>query len=344
MGDVCSFKSFLANELAEFADLFGIREFTPSLFSEFAILQATYREEGELVFPRFFITDDLTQFLSVTGSQDDIPIGSANYSDASIQRVFKECAVLASHEPWSIYVYVNQKGFHYGVFRTDRDPLNPTAFEKLRTTLNHNFRVCGLSRIGQNFLEIRSNQGQFRYVNTGSDQDRSLVPHESIARFASVVTRDIKAELKPAIAVFYSRLIFDILHAPSGAIVVIVNADREWPKLLSDGIRLVKPIHICEEVQSLIENPNANDSHRSIESKSALIQDMSRMDGLIVIDTRGTVLGYRYFIKQLDRSSNTGGARKRAFEAVSAHIGDVIVAGLYKSTDGAISMVERSDS
>jgi hypothetical protein len=64
-----------------------------------------------------------------------------------------------------------------------------------------------------------------------------------------------------------------------------------------------------------------------------IIYGMFGCDGIIVFDRSARVIAYNAFIK-LKASGAVGGARRRAFEALSAKIGKGVKAAFFQSQDG----------
>lgn len=340
-GSVCSLRSYLTAELIPFAQEFSHLGFKPEILAEFVLVQASFQEEGQLVFPTFFLTDHLAELLNAVDGHNALKTGGAEYAEHAVYRVFKQCALLAAEKPWVVYVELRERGFDYGVFRTDQYPLGPTAFERLRSLRTSNLRAVGLNRLGRNFVEIRSNSGLSRYVNTGSDQDQSIAPTEAIRKFTSALVRDAEPQLTETLESFYYRLGFDILHARTGTLLAVIPHGRPWPSIFDDGVKIESPIQVRDEILQLLHGKDINESYQQLVGCAALIKAMAGMDGVTVFDSRGAVIGYNFFVQHQSLGSRmhdamAGGSRRRAFEALCARLGEDLSAVVYKSADGAL--------
>jgi len=113
-----------------------------------------------------------------------------------------------------------------------------------------------------------------------------------------------------------------------------VTSRNTPPKFLSsDGIILENPIDFDQLVHDLRRDRIPSSS---LDSKGYLLSGMLNSDGIILFDNKGRLLGYNCFIKlgSKDKSTGSGGARKRAFAALKGKIGKGVCAAFMQSQDG----------
>lgn len=60
----------------------------------------------------------------------------------------------------------------------------------------------------------------------------------------------------------------------------------------------------------------------------------SYVDGIILFDKKGRLLGYNYFVNLPTEKGLVGGARKRAFSSLKKKLGKGLVATFMQSQDG----------
>ena len=100
-----------------------------------------------------------------------------------------------------------------------------------------------------------------------------------------------------------------------------------------DGVFFDDPINYEELVDLTSKNEiDASD----LISKGSILQGMLNSDGIVLFDTKARILGYNCFINLNGQNgaSINGGARKRAFIALSEKVGDEFSAVFIQSQDG----------
>ncbi|MDR3606440.1 MAG: hypothetical protein P4M08_03560 [Oligoflexia bacterium] len=339
---VLSFRGYLQSKISDFVSEFKQSELAADLLAEFIIILSSYQEEGTHLFPPVFITEDLDELFNVTKGLDPIVIGSGDQSLETIRRAIKQCAPLAEWREWAIFVALKRKALTYGIFRADQSPLNPTPFERLRQVRDPALRIIGLSRLGGNFVEVRGGFGQFQYVDITGSQEGTSNPIEVIRKFTQIVTRDAPLEVQSRLQAFYYRVGIEMLHANHGTLVAVINQKHGIPAILDDGILLTPRVQITRAIEEFSKN-ESNDAFQQLFALNQLIRRMTFMDGITVLDSRGSIVGYNYFIKSSainskHRGSTIGGARRRAFDVLCSNLGEQLLAVVYKSQDGAVDL------
>jgi hypothetical protein len=339
---VLSFRSYLQAKMAPFVSDFHKSDLAADLLSEFIVVLSMYREEGTDLFPAVFLGEDVKEVLSITQGIDPILIGSGPQTRETVRRAFKQCASLAEGREWAVYVTFKKKILHYGIFRTDPSPVNPTPFERLRQNKNRNVKIIGLSRLGRSFIEVRSGVGLFQFVNMLGDHEETMNPKEMIRSFMKVATQDAPFDLKAQLLSFYYRLGADILHSNHGTLLAIIPHQKSVPSLFRDGILLENRINVLGGISKMRE-PSTEESLHQLVAWNLLIRRMASMDGITVLDSCGAVVGYNCFIRGSNLESKEagmvmGGARRRAFDVLRSHLGSQLFGVIYKSQDGVVEL------
>lgn len=340
---VVSFKAYLRSDLQSLTGTFAHETLTPRFLAEFVALQSSYQEEGVVLHPLVFLTNNLRKLLDAVNGRNAIPVGHGTIDLITIHQIFKRCAPLAADQTWAIFVEFADSEMRYGVFRTEQSPLEPTAFERLRDLNDEALSIIGLNRLGGSFVEVRNAQGECRYINMGADEERSEYPGDFVKAFTDAVTDTADDAVRKRLKTFYARLAFNFIHAPHGALVAIINDGFSLPSLFNDGISFESRLDVAAYVDAALDGSASSESWEALAGISGLIRAMMGMDGIVVLDTSGSLVGYNYFVKnkalpEIATSQVIGGARRRAFEALCTSLGSEIRAVFYKSRDGALNM------
>lgn len=339
---VLSFRCYLKAKLAQFVLDFSSSHLAADLLAEFIVFLSMYQKEGTDLFPAVFLGEVTEEILKITFGRDPISIGSGPLTRDIVQRAFKHCAPLAEGREWAVFVTIKPGLLSYGIFRIDQSPLPRSPFEALRQNKDAQIQVIGLSRLGRSFVEVRRTINLFKFVNLPGNHELLMNPKDMIRTFMDMVTRGAPKDLKTPLQSFYHRLGADILHSNHGTLLCVVPHHRELSKLFQDGILLEPRIEVMGAALSLI----ALDSREALQQLLALNHLIRRMAGvgeITILDSGGAIVGYRCFVK--DSQARTmrvgilgGGARRRAFDVLTGHLGKNLSGVIYKSQDGLVEL------
>ncbi len=85
-----------------------------------------------------------------------------------------------------------------------------------------------------------------------------------------------------------------------------------------------------------------------LRSHESLLRGMIMSDGVTILGTDGSIMGFRVFVqavaeKKIDlKERAAGGARSRAFEVLRGYLGAPLKAALFRSQDGRTEVVVQS--
>ncbi len=335
--NLISFKSFLKTKLEKFVEKFGDSFIASDLLAEFVVVLSSYQEEGTQLFPVVFIAEGLTELLSLTQGIEPIIIGQAPQNRESVRQAFKQCAPLSDGREWAIFVILKKSMMVYGIFRTNLSPLNPTPFEKLRLVKNNDSKIVGLTRLGRNFVEVRTPTGLIQYVNMAGDYDETTNPKKIIRSFMDIATKDSPKTIQASIRPFFYRVGIDILHANHGTIMAVIPHESVISNFFHDGIILKKRIHVSTGISNFHISKNLTD-YQQLYAWNQLIRKMASMDGVTILDSSGSIVGFNCFVESKSANATHGGARLRAFKALKSYLGKDLKAVVYKSQDGIVKI------
>lgn len=334
-----SFRQFLRDSLEQTSHQLSGVQHKVELLSEIVLLLANYQEEGTSLFPVIFIANDKDHLMKKLEGREPIYIGHGPNSRDTFTRAFKNCATLAEDRMWAVYVIAEANRISYGIFRSDASPLAPTVFERLRNLNEEKGCIIGLTRLGGNFVEIRSSSGEYQYINVSGTPEDDYHPAHVIRAFVDGVSIDSDPKIKDMLKSFYYRLGMDILHGMHGSLIAIQRKGREVPDFLFDGIHLRPHIKVAESIALIQANPGNREPYLRLIAYSQLLRKLTWMDGITLLDTEGNILGYNCFVRNSVPNPEErilGGARRRAFEMMQRHVPDSLTGAFYKSQDGII--------
>lgn len=341
-----SFREFLRQSLRQTSQSLRGVEHRVELLSEIVLLLANYQEEGTSLYPVIFVSDSKERLMQVMQGREAIQIGHGPNARETFTRAFKNCAPLAEDRQWAVYMEAEGNHISYGIFRSDTSPLSPTVFERLRHLKTDNGCIIGLTRLGGNFVEIRSSFGDYQYINVSGTQEEDYHPARVIRAFVDGVSIDADPAIKGMLQSFYYRLGMDVLHGLHGSLIAIQKKGHERPAFLLDGIHLSPHIKVAEAISAIAADPANREPYLRLISYSQLLRKLTWMDGITLLDTEGGILGYNCFVRNSEPNPEErilGGARRRAFEMMQRHVPDQLTGAFYKSQDGIIKFKDCSD-
>lgn len=306
---------------------------------ELVVRLSHYSEEGLAYTPLFFITDDLNAALATVQGCDPLFIGKELGGVEAARAALRSCAPLGEGRRWALFGLVGDEGVTYGLFRPESSPLRFTSFELLRRATPGVMRasLVGLVQLRTGVVEVRSVSGQGHYFDFSGSPSEATEPGSVVRQFVTATTSSADEEVRAQLQAFYYRLGVDILTGDQGALAAVIAADAPPPAFLSDGIWLDSPLDLAPWV--VRDNAvSTGEGAQALFAYAQLIRRMTMMDGITVFSADGRVRAYGCFLREAAGASVStyvvGGARRRAYDVLRAHIGKDLVAALYRSQDG----------
>jgi hypothetical protein len=161
-----------------------------------------------------------------------------------------------------------------------------------------------------------------------------------VSQLIEGLLHDVAASVRPDVRTFFRRVLIEVLRAPHGSLIAVVPARAPFPGLFVDGSRLPQPLSIeAAIVRYLAVRGEAERAY--VEGLSCLLLSMIGSDGITVLGSDGSILGFHQFLHHgaHQGQSPIGGARRRTYEALSAHVGHGLISAFYRSQDGAVECV-----
>jgi hypothetical protein len=305
--------------------------------AELVVNLSRYREERVPLSPVVFITDDRSHLLTRIGGREIVPIGTGPQDPATIRKALKLCAPLASAE-WFIFVEQVAETFHFGLFRGDDFVLSPTPIEVLRSIVNPSVHMVAVAQLAESVLELRGSQGNSRYVYL-SGARTEMPPPLVLEKLVSAATQDVLPPSREDVRTIFRHAFLEMLHMSHGALVAVLPPTGQSGSHFVDGLLLDIPIDVADLIRHYHEVPN-EDARAAVQAVAHLLQGMLAADGITVLRSDGRIAGYNAFVHHLpgptleNSNHQIGGARQRTFAALSARVGQTLVAAFFYSQDG----------
>ena len=318
------------NDLVESANLGVIGKC--SVICELVSLFVDYQEEGASLFLDVFVTDDLRNLTAMIPDSGQLKLGEVKCDEAGIRRAVKKAAPLV-RGCWKMYLTPHCSGLEFGLFRDSAHPLNVPIDLALQVEAPGTSKFIRVTRLAQDSVRVSTNSSRQIIVHFTNERDGVADANQSLGELCKVACSGLTGNPAQTVETYLTSLLSFALRAGHGALVAVV-ASRKIPKFLNDCTALEPPLSLSSAVEAVRNNVNALPQLQALES---LVLGMFSCDGIVVMDTKANVIAYNAFIR-LEASNVVGGARKRAYQALSKKVGKGLVAAYYQSQDGATDL------
>lgn len=337
--EILSFRHILVDALREFMQQEKL-DFKHSAAGIAQVLEAisTYEEEGVPLYPSFFLCDDFDAMCIRLGAIDHHVIGSGPIEPATMQQALKRCAPLC-RGGWSIYVVKHDDRLEYGVFLSNDFVLSLTAMARMRALSDREAHIVGLVQLAEGVLELRGSSGGKRLIYLSGAATDSLPAMSLLWSLSGVVAHHVAPELAERVKTVLQRVFIDAMRTSHGLLMAVLPRNVAARDVFSDLIVLERPIRLPELVLAY-EQAHTETAHAALQGASRLLECMLGVDGIVVLTSDGSVVGYNAFLHFGDADMPTvksGGARRRTFEALATMVGTSLVGAFVRSQDGAAS-------
>lgn len=316
-----SFRGQLKGEVGDFIEKSGMACVeTIQALTELIVELSHYEEEGKPLFPKVLICDSLPEVLGSLLGSSPIVIGAGPKLASTVKQALKKCAPLAQQE-WSIFIERTGSGFSYGVFR---EPELPTSLD-IRATLaslpEGSVRAVLACQMAERAVEIVGTADRHLHIHLSAvSTDESPVNASTVALIDAAICGVDEKSYESVRSYFLSTIGHALLHG-HGALIAVLDKDQPLPPLFAnDGVLLPEPIELAIMVENFLTAQSV-EAVLALRSYSALLEGMLGCDGITVLRSGGSIVGYNYFVKETasvdtPASELIGGARRRAFAAL----------------------------
>jgi hypothetical protein len=336
--DSISFKNELTGRILSFLTDEGWEcAQTTSALVEIVANLADYREEGEPLFPKVFICDDIERMVAKLGTKGiTLKIGNGPKTPETIADALKKCAQLAGNG-WSIFILRQQSKYEYGVFIAPNEPTALDTTELLTEIHDTSYPVILVSQLAHNVVEIRGSSQRQLFCHLSALQSMQAHQSADVCKLADVITVDVNKKYREQINITLSRSLDTALRASHGSLVAVISHRRKaLPKNISDAVILSPPISLQKQVVEYLEHRDIYSMMR-LKAVESLMAGMIRSDGIVVFTSDARIVGYRAFLRSKRNGMHekvSGGARRRAYDGLACMIGHELTAAFIRSEDG----------
>ncbi len=300
-------------------------------------LLSTYREEGQSLFPEIFFLDDIDNIMRALPNSERVRIGTGPRTSETIRLVLKRCAPLAQWG-WSIYVLQAKDYFEYGLLRCGLTALTFRASELLIDQGDESLPVILVRHVSRHSVEIIGACKNSLRIHYGEIEESREDPLLVAKDFCSSIVLAVPDKLKDQVRDFYWRLFSGVIRSGHGCLAAVMKPkSRVLPQQLRDGVPIAPPLDVAAKVSSLL-SVHSCEGDTKLRAAAALIRGMLSTDGVTLFRADGSVCAYNVFVKASKQESTVattfGGARRRAFKALSAWVGRDLSSAFFLSQDG----------
>lgn len=310
---------------------------TAAVLAEIAVVLAHYREEGTALHPLVVLCERLDVVMAHLGAGRALVLGEGPEAPDTARRAVKVCAPLALGG-WSSFLDREGGRLRFGVFHADDFVLRETPLEVLRRTEDPSLRAVGVVRVAAEVIELRGGAGPSCYVQFSGARDGAAPPSGVSRELLSSLTRDCSPEARVDLLTFYRSVLLDVMRASHGTLIAVMARDAAPDSLFPDGVFLPAPLDLGESVAAYRAVPSEA-AHSALQGFRVLLRGMMMSDGVTVLRSDGAIVGFNVFLPHAATNARrtaaeSGGARRRTFEALVARLGRGLDAAFYRSQDG----------
>lgn len=276
-------------------------QFLPNLFN--------YEEEGEkLNFDILFIKN-IEKNRKLLPSFIFQEIVNQNTGEFNFRKIVKSIAPF-SRNGWNLFISIDYLSVSVGIYKN----LNGITSIGISSIISNNdfFQV---ERIDNSRLLFFNSNSKFVLHISVIEEEHNFNRKDNIKKLVELFTEDINHDFKNKFIENISNVLFHNFDKIHGTILCIQDKDIPVDSFLKKGIFFDKPINVFEEYLNFISNCSQSENiAERYYSFVGILGVILNIDGLTLVNTNGEILGYNIFIdnKDVDTSSVTGGARKRA--------------------------------
>ena len=335
-----TFRSELKGALDDFLNDEGfVCSETNSALARVVAELSHYTEEGMPLFPEIYLCGDIETLVSQLPGSRHILIGCGPRTEGTALTGLKKCAYLAQGG-WAMYLERRDDGFRYGVFLGSTLPLAMTPFEALVEAEVEMMPVVAVGRLAEKCVELRGCRGNRLCVHFSAAKEQGSSPVAAIGELADAMTQDVESELREPVRRFVYASVSKILQESHGALAAVVSRRRRtFPKEIQDAVLLQEAISLAGPVSAYIAHKD-NEAMAALQSLSSLLRGAFDSDGIVVLRSDASLLGYRAFLRlhscYSDAGGGPGGARLRAYARLKELVDKKRLRGaFFRSQDGS---------
>lgn len=327
-----TYRTQLLGSIADFCAECALPLATPEVVVDLLVRLSRYREEGTELAPQVYLTDDIDLLVKMLPEGEKLPISVTSINAGGVEEMLKLCAPLARGE-WRVFGQEREQLLHFGLFRGLANPLSITVDDTLLSEQDE-INVIKAHQIADQCVQLRSSKNHNHYVFFNHRRQESPPPLQHIDDLVSYIVKSLHIDEKDRMKSFMKNTVTNALLGSHGCILAVTNMKRAPKFILRDALLLTAPIDFPAMIRELMRSTNTSTWLQFIEKKAELVTGMIGSDGITLFDQYGRLLAYRCFIPTPGETAVVGGARRRAFDTLTRHLGKGLSAAFMQSQDG----------
>lgn len=290
---------------------------------------AKYKEEGSSLYPEVYVTTDINTIAAMLPDAELFHLGTISRDIEGVKRAIKKAAPLATGG-WLIYLEDSTTDLTFGLFRGSGNPVS-VLVDRVLLESGNSIPVTKIFQVAEDCVEIANCSGERHFIFLNHRREDSSPPLESLTRLIECVTTNVAPEYQDPSRSYLTRVLYNALRISHGALVAVTHRKNAPPRLFNDGMALREPIDFPFLIRGVRRSQVLPGR---LTGASSLLEGMLNSDGILLFNNRAQLLGFNYFVRSKVTGIETGGARRRAFSALSRHLGKELCGVFIQSQDG----------
>jgi hypothetical protein len=207
----------------------------------------------------------------------------------------------------------------------------------LRELRDPSLQVVGIVQLAESVLEVRGSGGHHRFIYLSGARTDEQPAIALLPSLVDAIVHHVDPRLRAATTTFFRRVLIDAMRAPHGSLIAVLPRGARQVDDFSDGILLDRPVNVPTLIDRYRKAPS-EETRSSVQGTSHLLAGMLSEDGITLMDSEGTIIGFHVFLRLGTRATafgkTLGGARKRAYQSLASSVGQSLVAAFVRSQDG----------
>jgi hypothetical protein len=325
-----TFRTPLVDGVSGFCDACRLPIFSNSLhLVELIVLLAKYKEEGSSLYPEVYVTTDINAIAAMLPDAERFHLGSIPRDVEGIKRAIKKAAPLATGG-WLIYIEDSAIELSFVLFRGSGNPVS-VLVDRVLLESGNSIPVTKVFQVAEDCVEISNCSGERHFIFLNHRREDSSPPLESLIKLIDCATTNVVPEYQDPSRSYLTRVLYNALRTSHGALVAVTHRKSAPRRLFNDGMPLREPIDFPALIRGVRRSQVLPDR---LTGASSLLEGMLNSDGIILFNSQAQLLGFNYFVRSKVSGTENGGARRRAFSALSERLGKELCGVFIQSQDG----------
>jgi hypothetical protein len=325
-----TFRTQLLGSVTEFCTACSLPLFSNALhLVELIVLLAKYKEEGISLYPEVYTTTDMDAIVAMLPDSERVNLGETTKDVKGIVRAVKKTAPLATGG-WLVYIEDRNDRLTFGLFRGSGNPVS-VLVDRVLLDKSNTVPVKKIFQVAEDCVEIVCSAGEHHFVFLNHRKDDSPPPLESFGNLIAAITSKSIQEFIDPTGSYLTRIIYNALRVSHGTLIAVTDKAAPPRRLFNDGLALSRPIDFPELIRDV---KRETEQPERLNIAASLLTGMLNSDGIILFDNKARLLGFNYFVRAKQNSTESGGARRRAFATLAGNLGKGLCGAFIQSQDG----------